>query len=119
MYNARENVILREGDDIINNTESVVNIFNECVNQIASDIGFNDPSPDSYAAADVLLSFIAKYNKHPSIIAIKSAVHEYEIFEFKYAYIDQIYQILVTMNDKKATGCKLLKIGAFTLAEIL
>ena len=70
-YNVKENVILREGDDIINNTESVVKIFNEYLNQIASDIGFNDPIPDSYAADDVLLSFIAKYDKHPSIIAIK------------------------------------------------
>ena len=76
-YNVKENIILREGDDIINNTESVVKIFNEYFNQIASDIGFNDPIPDSYADDDVLLSFIAKYNSHPSIIAIKSAVHEY------------------------------------------
>ena len=123
-YDVKENVILCEGDDNINNTESVVKIFNEYFNQIASDIGFNDPIPDSYAADDVLLSFIAKYNSHPSIIAIKSAVHEYGIFEFRYANIDHIYQILVTMNEKKATGCdgipcKLLKIGAFPLAEIL
>ena len=82
--------ILREGDDIINNTESVVKIFNEYFNQIASDIGFNDHIPDSYADDDVLLYFIAKYNKHPSIIAIKSAVHEYGIFEFRYANIDHI-----------------------------
>ena len=38
--------------------------------------------------------------------------------------INQIYQILVNMNDKKATGydgipCKLIKIGAFPLAGIL
>ena len=123
-YNVKENVILREGDDIINNTESVVKIFNEYFIQIASDIGFNYPVPDSYAAADVLLSFIAKYNTHPSIKAIKSAVHQYGIFEFRYANIDHIYQILVTMNDKKATGCdgiprKLQKIGAFPVAEIL
>ena len=116
-YNVKENVILCEGDDIINNTETVVKIFNEYFNQI-------DPIPDSCADDDVLLSFIAIYNKHPSIITIKSAVRKYGIFEFRYANIDHIYQILVTMNDKKATGCdgipcKLLKIGAFPLAEIL
>ena len=120
-YNVKENVILREGD--VNNTESVLKIFNEYFNQIASDIGFNDPIPDSYAD-DALLSFIAKCNKHPSIIAIKSYLQEYGIFEFKYAIIDHIYQIPVTMNDKEATGCdgiscKLLKIGGFLLAEIL
>ena len=58
------------------------------------------------------------------ILAIQSAVHEYWVFEFEYAITDHIDQILVTMNDKKSTGCdgipcKLLKIGAFPLAEIL
>ena len=79
-YNIIENVIQREGDDIINNTESVVKIFNEYFNQIASDICFNDPVPDNYADDDVFLSFIAKYKKYPSILAITSAVHEYGIF---------------------------------------
>ena len=46
-YNIKENVILREGDDIVNSTESVVKIFNEYFNQIASDIGFNYPVPDT------------------------------------------------------------------------
>ena len=55
---------------------------------------------------------------------MKSTVHEYKIFELEYANVDHFYQILVTMNDKKARDCdgipcKLLKIGAFPLAEIL
>ena len=67
---------------------------------------------------------IAKYDNHPSILAIQSAVLEHGIFEFEQVDINQIYQILVNMNDKKATGydgipCKLLKLGAFPLAEIL
>ena len=93
-YDVTENVILCEGDEIINKTESVLKIFNEYFNQIASDIGSNDLFPDSYAAADVLSSFIAKYGKHTSIIAIKSALHEYGTFEITYVKVDHIYQIL-------------------------
>ena len=99
-------------------------IFNEYFTGIASDIGFNDPIPDDYGKDEVLISLIAKYDNHPSIIAIQSAVLEHGTFEFEQVDINQIYQILVNMNDKKATGydgipCRLLKLGAFLLAGIL
>ena len=73
---------------------------------------------------EVLISLIAKYDDHPSIIAIQSAVLEHGTFEFEQVDINQIYQILVNMNDKRATGydgipCKLLKLGAIPLAGIL
>ena len=120
----QENIILREKDDIVNDAKSVAKIFNEYFTGIASDIGFNDPIPDDYGKDEVLISLIAKYDNHPSIIAIQSAVLEHGTFEFEQVDINQIYQILVNMNDKKATGydgipCKLLKLGAFPLAGIL
>ena len=116
----QENIILREKDDIVNDNKN----FNEYFTGIASDIGFNDPIPDDYGKDEVLISLIAKYDNHPSIIAIQSAVLEHGTFEFEQVDINQIYQILVNMNDKKATGydgipCKLLKLGAFPLAGIL
>ena len=80
----------------------MVRIFNEHFTGFASDIGFNDPIPDNYGKDDVLISVIAKYDNHPSIIAIQSAVLEYGTFEFEQVDIDQIYQILVNMNDKKS-----------------
>ena len=120
----QENIILRAKDDIVNDTKSVAKIFNEYFTGIASDIGFNDPIPDDYGKDEVLISLIAKYDNHPSIIAIQSAVLEHGTFEFEQVDINQIYQILVNMNDKKATGydgipCKLLKLDAFPLAGIL
>ena len=115
---------MREKDDIVNDAKSVAKIFNEYFTGIASDIGFNDPIPDDYGKDEVLVSLIAKYDNHPSIISIRSAVLEHGTFEFEQVDINQIYQILVKMNDKKATGydgipCKLLKLGAFPLAGIL
>ena len=99
-------------------------IFNEYFTQIASDIEFNDPIPNDYDNDDVLISLIAKYDKHPSITAIKAVPLEHGTFEFKHVDINQVFEILVNMNDKKATGydgipCKLLKIGAYPLARIL
>ena len=111
-------------DDIVNDAESVAKISNEYFTQIASDIGFNDPIPGAYDNYDVLISLIAKYDKHPSITAIKAVPREHGTFEFKHVDINQVYGSLVNMNVKKATGydgipCKLLKIGAYPLARIL
>ena len=99
-------------------------IFNEYFTGIAFDIGFNDLIPDEFGKDEVLISLIVKYDKYPTIVAIKSAVLEHGTFQFEQVDINQIYQILVNMDDKKATGydgvqCKLLKIDAFPLAGIL
>ena len=99
-------------------------IFNEYFTQIASDIVYSDPIPDDYDTNDVLISLVRKYDRHPSVLSIKSSLLEHGTFEFKHVYTNQIFQILRNMNDKKATGYdgipwKLLKIGAYTLAEML
>ena len=102
----------------------MANIFNDYFTQIASDIGFNYPIPDDYDNDDVLISLIEKYDKHPSITTIKSVPLEHGTFDFKHVDVNQIYEILVNMNDKKATGydgipCKRLQIGAYPLARVL
>ena len=123
-YNFKEHIILQEEDDIVNDAESVAKIFNEHFTKIASGIGYNDPMPDDYDNGDVLIALIAKYDSHPSILSIKSSLMEHGTFEFKHVDINEIYQILRNMNDKKATGydgipCKLLNIGAYPLAGML
>ena len=122
--NLKENIILRGEDGIINDATSVAKIFNEYFTKIAFDIGYNDPIPDDYDNDDVLISLIRKYDNHPSVLSIKSSLLEHGTFEFKHVDTNQIFQILRNMDDKKATGyegipCKLLKIGAYPLAEIL
>ena len=79
---AQENIIFREKDGIVNDAKSVAKIFNEYFTGIAPDFGFNDPIPGDYGEDDVLISLIAKYDNHPSIIAIQSAVLEHGTFEF-------------------------------------
>ena len=113
---------MREDDGIVNDAKSVAKIFNEYFFQIASDIGHNDPIPDDYDNYDILISLIRKYDKHLSVLSIKSSLLERGTFEFKHVDTNQILQILRNMNDKKATGCdgvpcKLLKIGAYPLQK--
>ena len=120
-YCSQENIILHEKDDIVSDAKSVAKIFNEYITGIASDIGFNDHIPDKYGKDEVLISLV-KYNNHPSVISVKSAILEHGKFEFEEVDINQIYQILVNMNDTKATGydgipCKLLKTAASHLWE--
>ena len=61
-------------DYIVNDAKSVAKIFNEYLTRIASDIGFSDPITDDNGKDEVLISLIVKYDNHPSIIAIESAV---------------------------------------------
>ena len=69
-------------------------IFYGYSTQMASDIGYNDPIPDNYDNDDVLISLIAKYDNHPSILSIKSSLPGHGAFEFKHVDINQIYEIL-------------------------
>ena len=66
-----KDIILCENDNIINHLSEVANIFNDCFTAIADGIGFNDPIPVGYENDAVLKIMIAKYEDHPSIIAIK------------------------------------------------
>ena len=123
-YNPEENIILRVEDGIVNGAKSVAKIFNEYFTPIASDIGYRDPILDDRENDDVLVSLIAKYDKHPNILSIKPSLLEHGTFEFKRVDINQIYQMLRNVNDKKATGydgiqCKLLKISTHSLAVML
>ena len=49
----------------------VANVFNDYFTAIADGIGFNDPIPSGYENDAVLKTILAKYDDHPSIIAIK------------------------------------------------
>ena len=101
-YNFKEHIILRLEDDIVNDAKYVAKIFNEYFTRIASDIGYNDTIPDDYDNDDVLIALIAKYDRHPNILSIKSSLPEHRTFEFKHVDMNKIYQILRNMNDKKS-----------------
>ena len=111
-----------ENDNIINQPNEVANIFNEYFTAIADGIGFDDPIPSGYEHDDVLRTMIAKYDNHPSIIAIKNALPEDNSFAFSNVTVNEIYNLLMKMDCKRSTGfddipSKLLKIGSAPLAR--
>ena len=123
-YRKSDDIILEENGMIISEKEHVADIFNNYFSKIAEGLGFNDPIPNDYHDDDVLLSAIKRYDSHPSIIAIKSALKCQHSFRFAETDASDDYQILTKMNVKKSVGyddipCKFLKIGATPLAGIL
>ena len=107
---------------MISEKEYVADIFNNYFNKIAEGLGFNDPIPNDFHDDDVLLSAI-KYDSHPSIIAIKSALKCNHSFCFAETNASDAYRILIKQNAKKYVGYddipgKFLQIGATPLAGI-
>ena len=102
----------------------MADVFKNYFSKIAECLGFNDPIPNDYHDDDVLLSSMKKYDSHPSIKAIKSALKCQHSFCFAETDASDVYRILTKMNVKKSVGyddipCKFLKIGATPLAGIL
>ena len=118
------NIMLCENDAIVNDLVSVANIFNKYFTDIADKIGFNDPIPVDYRNDDVFWSMVSKYDNHPSIIAIKGNISGSMSFEFSKVTVNELYNILVKLNVRKATGfdgipSKFLRIGAAPLAALI
>ena len=118
------NIMLCENDTIVNDLVSVANIFNKYFTDIADKIGFNDPIPVDYSNDDVFWSMVSKYDNHPSIIAIKGNISGSMSFEFSKVTVNELYNILVKLNVRKATGfdgipSKFLRIGAAPLAALI
>ena len=86
---SNKDIILCKNDNIINHPSEVANVFNDYFTAIADGIGFNDPIPSGYANDAVLKTMIAKYDDHPSIIAIKKALPMGNSFTFTYVTVNE------------------------------
>ena len=71
---------------------------------IADGIGFNDPIPSGHENDAVLKIMIAKYDDHPSIIAIKNALPMGNSFTFTNVTVNETYNLLMKMDCEKSTG---------------
>ena len=91
-------------DNVINHPSEVTNIFNDYFTAIADGIGFNDPIPAGYENDAVLVTMIAKYDVHPSIIAIKKALPTGNSFTFTNVMVNEKYNLLMKMDCEKSTG---------------
>ena len=82
----------------------MANIFNEYFTAIADWIGFNDPIPSCYENDAVLKTMIARYDNHPSIIAIKKALPTGNSFSFTNVTVNETCNLLMKVDRKKSTG---------------
>ena len=73
----------------------MANIFNDYFTAIADGIGFNDPISAGYENDAVLITMIAKNDVHPSIIAIKKALHTDNSFTFTNVMVNEKYNLLM------------------------
>ena len=92
------NIILREGDSTVVDSDSVCGIFNNYFANIASSIGFEDSVSDVESA-------IQKHTLHPSITKINESLPENNTFSFHPVSQEIVDHKLKSIDIKKATGC--------------
>ena len=91
------NIILRENDKTVVDSNEVCEIFNSYFANIASSIGFEDGIVDVDAA-------IQKHSRHPSVIKIKEHLSKPSPFTFCPVSQENISRKLKSIDIKKATG---------------
>jgi len=118
-------IILRDGNDIISKPEEVCDIFNNYYSSIADSIGFHEsfthePDTDGY-----FNGVLAKYDVHPSILKIKE--HQSNVsprLGFKQVTSKDVTKLLNKMDTKKSMGYdniphKLLKLSSDIISPFL
>ena len=121
---SNNNIILREGDEIIADPMEVCSIFNEFFCNVASEIGFDDDIPQNTDRDQMFDEIIQKHCTHPSILNIKASVNSYSTFNFQKTNEKEINLILTRLDANTACGhdyvsAKVLKISAKHITPIL
>ena len=93
-------VILKEGPNIVTDSNELADIFNGYFSTIANEIG----QPDYIDHDDTVESIIQRHINHPSIVEIKAHNNCENIFKFKPVTPDQVLKQMSTVNIRKATG---------------
>jgi hypothetical protein len=119
-----DNIILRDGNNLITNPLDVCNTFNNFYATAAENIGFPDSIPSIQNPDDLLISIINKYSTHPSIVRIKSHMCDENTFSFNYTCEDEVSKIISKLDIKKAIGydgipVKILKISVSLLTPVV
>ena len=91
------NIILRENNNTVIDSNEVCEIFNDYFANIASSIRFEDGITAVEAA-------IQKYNRHLSVVMIRDNFTELKTFTFCIVSPDDISHKLKSIDIKKATG---------------
>jgi hypothetical protein len=119
-----DDIILREGEELLTNKVEVCNTFNDFYTTIVSSIGFDDTIP-RYVPPQNLLSYIlCKYRNHPSIEKIMLNHDTQKTFAFYSTTENEVSRIISKLNIKKAIGhdripAKILKLSVKCLTPVV
>jgi len=94
-----DDIILREGENLITDEHEICNVFNTFFSQIGNDIGI--PEDNNKPIENIL----DDYTTHPSITMIHSTRHPmHNSFSFAPTTITNIINIITEMETKKSSG---------------
>ncbi len=98
----QRNIILKEDDQIITDTNELCEIFSTFFSSCANNIG--QPDEIDMSELDFLMNIINRHKNHKSILAIR--VHHKDVpgFDFKPVKEEHIKNLLHKLDMNKATG---------------
>ena len=99
-----DTIILREGNDIITESHSVCNIFNDYFSSVANSIGFCDSIPYDESGKLMMSNVYEKYKDHHSILLIKQNVNVSSPFNFEHTSENDVFKVLKHIDTRKSTG---------------
>ena len=98
-----------EKGEAVSKNEKIATHFNNYFNNITERLNIKKWSISDKLSDDPLVNAIRKYEKHPSIIKIKSSVEITQLFDFNFVTSDDISKIINSMDSTKKTS------GAFPI----
>ena len=93
-------LLLKEGSNIVTDSNELADIFNGYFSTIANEIG----QPDYIDHDATVESIIQRRINHSSIVEIKAHNNCKNIFKFKPVTPDQVLKQMSTVNIRKALG---------------
>ena len=97
--NARSSIMLREGDEIVSDSQSVANVFNEYFETIVRQSGIGDDIDEM-----TINEITAKYENHDSIQTLRGSALLANNFRFNHVTVQYTSKMLRQVDTKKSTG---------------
>ena len=124
MRNHNEKIYLLENNNIISDSVSVANIFNEYFINITRNLNILKVNANLLSTlTDPVDKAIHKYSQHTSILKIKAHYIGHEIFQFKPTKPEDIYKIIMSLDPTKMSSgpfnTKVLQTAAKTCSNHL
>ena len=98
-----DNIILREGSDIVTDQQEVCNVFNDFFTNVATNIGFQDMIPTDISKDNLVQHVMDKHAQHPGVIHIQECISN-NTFAFHHITDDDVLKILNNIDIKKQRG---------------